>query len=361
MFVKGGGLKKDNIKNILLIQFGDIGDVVYSFPCIRALKETFSAARVVMAVQKKAEGLVNECRWADDVIAVDKKKRPLFQALTYQKKFWLRVRNYQFDLVVDLRTGSRGAVLAFLSGAGQRVGRYTPVGNFWRARLFSHLVLPKGRKDQYIAEYYHETLDYYGISTTALNPEITPGREKKKAVNDLLKNHNIPANRPTLAIQPFSRWQYKEWAVEKYIALINRLTELFDISVIITGSPDETVRNRTIVDSCDPKKVFNLAGLTTLDYLPALLQRACLFLGVDSAGVHIAAAVGTPTISLYGPSPAAVWAPKGDGNLVVTGDMPCIPCRDTGCQGSMRSRCLEELSLDKVASAVCGRLKEILA
>ncbi|VAW37561.1 hypothetical protein MNBD_DELTA03-13, partial [hydrothermal vent metagenome] len=55
MFVKGGELKKNNIKNILLIQFGDIGDVVYSFPCVRALKETFPAARVVMAVQKKAE------------------------------------------------------------------------------------------------------------------------------------------------------------------------------------------------------------------------------------------------------------------------------------------------------------------
>lgn len=359
MFVKGGGLKQNKIKNILLIQFGDIGDVVYSFPCARALKEAFPAARVVMAVQKKAAGLVYECQWADDVIVVDKKKRSLLQLLAHQKKFWLRVRNYHFDLAIDLRTGSRGAVLAFLSGAGQRVGRYTPVGNIWRARLFSHLVLPKGRKDQYIAEYYHDTLTDYGISTTALNPEISPGRDRLKAVDDLLKSHDIAVEGPLLAIQPFSRWQYKEWAVDKYIGLINRVTKFFDLAVIITGSPDEALRAQTIVDRCDTGKVFNLTGLTALDHLPALLKKACLFLGVDSAGVHIAAAVGTPTISLYGPSPAAVWAPKGDGNMVITADMPCIPCRDTGCQGSMRSRCLEELSLDEVASAVCGRLKEI--
>ncbi len=361
MFVKGGELSKENIKNILLIQFGDIGDVVYSFPCVRALKETFPAARVVVAVQKKAEGLINECRWADDVIVVDKKKMPLFQLLVHQKKFWMRVRNFQFDLAIDLRTGSRGAILALLSGAGQRIGRYTPVGNIWRARLFSHLVLPKGRKDQYIAEYYHETLACYGISTTALNPEINPVQNRKDTLVRLLRRENIPENKPILAVQPFSLWQYKEWAVDNYIGLINKVTKSFEISVIITGSPAETVRARTIVDRCDADKVFNLAGLTTLDYLPALLQRACLFLGVDSAGVHIAAAVGTPTISLYGPSPAAVWAPEGDGNMVITADMPCVPCRDTGCQGSMRSRCLEELSLDKVSSAVCGRLKEILA
>ncbi|MFW8601940.1 glycosyltransferase family 9 protein [Desulfobacterota bacterium M19] len=356
MFVKGGELKKDNIKNILLIQFGDIGDVVYSFPCARALKETFPAARVVMAVQKKAEGLVHECRWADDVIVVDKKKMSLLQLLLYQKKFWIRVRNFQFDLAVDLRTGSRGAILAFLSGAHQRIGRYTPVGNIWRARLFSHLVSPKGRKDQYIAEYYHETLACYGISTTALNPEINPARNRNDAVAHLLQHENIPQNKPILAVQPFSLWQYKEWKVDNYIKLINKVTKSFDISVIITGSPAETVRARTIVDRCDTNKVFNLAGLTALDDLPALLQKACLFLGVDSAGVHIAAAVGTPTVSLYGPSSSDIWAPKGEKHKVVSSRFPCIPCKETGCGNGMKSCCMNELTVDEVWSATNKKL-----
>lgn len=359
MFIKGENLNKCNINNILLIQFGDIGDVVYSLPCVRALRETFPSARVVMAVQKKAEGLVSDCLWADDIISVDKQKRPFLQNLIYQKNFWLRVRSFKFDLVIDLRTGSRGAILAFLSGAKQRVGRYTPVGNVWRSRLFTHLVLPTGRNNQYIAEYYHDTIAYYGIKTTNLNPEITPSRNNIDTVANLFKNENIPSDQPIWAIQPFSLWRYKEWGIEKYIELINRVTREFKISVILTGAPNERDRAQEIVHECE-NRVFNFAGLTTMELLPALFQASILFLGVDSAGVHIAAAVGTPTISLYGPSSPDIWAPKGEKHRVISKKMPCVPCKETGCNGSKKSKCMDSLAVDDVLNAVRNKLKDLI-
>ncbi|HDQ04304.1 MAG TPA: glycosyltransferase [Deltaproteobacteria bacterium] len=359
VYVKGNGLQKDNLRSILLIQLGDIGDVVYTFPSARALKEAFPDAAIVMAVQKKAAGLVYACRWVDDVITIDKEKRSLWQEITYQKKFWQRVRGFRFDLAIDLRTGSRGAILAYLSRAKQRIGRYTYVGIFWRKRLFTHLVKPLGKMNQSIAEYYLDTIAAYGITTENLNPEISPTKEKADEVAKLLQEENVPADKPILAIQPFSLWQYKEWGAEKFVDLIAQLSKEFDITFVITGSLDERHRAQEIVDRCG-QNVFNFAGKTSLETLPALLQACTLFLGVDSAGVHIAAAVGTPTISLYGPSAADTWAPKGSGHRVVTKGFLCLPCKETGCQGSMRSRCMEELTVEEVFPAVRQKIKTIL-
>ncbi len=350
-FIKGNKLQRNNLRNILLIQFGDIGDVVYSFPCARALKENFPNARIVMALQKKAGGLAEVCSWVDEVIIVDKEKRSLWQEIIYQKEFWQRVRKFQFDLAIDLRTGSRGAILAFLSGARQRVGRYTYVGWFWRRLLFTHIINPPGRMNQSIAEYYLDTISEYGIRTENLNPEIQTTAEKTEEVAKLLENENVPQNKPIVAIQPCSLWGYKEWAFTKYVALIEGLARKFDISVIITGTPSERERSEEIVRSC-VNRVYNLAGKTPLNLLPALYKRCELFLGVDSAGVHIAAAVGTPTVSLYGPSSSETWAPKGEKHKVISKDFYCVPCKETGCQGSMKSRCMDELTVDEVLPVV---------
>jgi hypothetical protein len=80
----------------------------------------------------------------------------------------------------------------------------------------------------------------------------------------------------------------------------------------------------------------------------AVLKSCGLFIGVDSAGMHIAAAVGTPTVSIFGPSSAASWAPRGSRHKVVHGNLPCIPCRQKGCEGTEQSRCLDELSVNEL-------------
>lgn len=352
MFIKGQELDRaKGFRSILLIQFGDIGDVVYTLPCARALKETFPHSRVVIAVYSKAKDLVAGSPWIDGVIAVDKGKRSLLSSLAYQFAFWQRVRGFGFDLAIDLRTGSRGAILAFFSGAGQRLGRYNTYGHWWRGRLFTHLVLPEGRVNQAIAEYYHDTLSYYGIRTNDLNPVIVPTPEQEAEAVRLLRQEGVPGDRPILVIQPFSLWAYKEWAMEKLVELIRALQAEFRLAVVLTGSPAEAARALAIAEQAGGT-VCNLAGKTPLNLLPALLKQARLFLGVDSAGLHIAAAVGTPTVGIYGPSAAETWAPKGERNLVISKRLPCVPCKETGCQGSMRSRCLEELTVAEVLPTI---------
>lgn len=347
MLRKGGMIRREGLRHILLIQLGDIGDVVYSFPCARALKENFPDAKVVLAVHEKAGGLAECCPWIDQVITVDKRRRSLWGELRYQGDFWRRVRGFHFDLAVDLRTSSRGSILAFMSGAAQRVGRYHPPCNWWRAPLFTHLLLPVGGLNQYIAEYYLDTVSGYGINTEHKDPVMEPLPQHREAAERLLVEEGVPVARPMLAVQPFSRWAYKEWGREKWVELLRGLLEEFDLSVVLTGAPAERARAQAITDGLDGR-VYNLAGKTSIALLPALLRRARVFLGLDSAGLHIAAAVGTPTVGLYGPSPAAIWAPRGADHTVITKNLPCVPCKDTGCQGGMVSRCLDELGVDEV-------------
>lgn len=359
MFMNRNNVIRKNICNILLIQLGDIGDVVLSLPSIRALKENFQQANVIVAVREKAKELIEDCPWATGVIAIDKNRRSFIQEIIHQKNKFLRLRRYHFDLAIDLRTGTRGAILAMLSGARQRVGFYAQDGKLWRNRLFTHLVHLEMEPGQHMLEYYQNLLKTYKVITENIWPELFISAEKGKEVIDLLIKENVSLDRPTVALQPFSLWQYKEWGVGKYIDLIHRINDKYEISVIITGSPEESEKANKIIKKCG-KNVYNFAGKTSIGTFAALLKACHLFIGGDSAGVHIAAAVGTPTVSIFGPISSDNWAPRGTNHNVVYKSLPCVPCHQKGCQGSGFSRCLDELTVDEVMSAVERQINNIL-
>ena len=358
MLVKGNSDLIKDIRNILLVQLGDIGDVVLSFPSIRALRENFPQANVIVAVMEKVGELIEDCPWASGVITINKSKRRWDQEITYQKDFFSRLRKYDFDLAIDLRTGQRGATLAFLSGARQRIGFYAYDGKLWRNKAFTNLALLKGRPGQHMAEYYLKLLTTYNIKTENIWPEINVPVEKQQVASALFKQEKISSDMPVIAIQPFSLWQYKEWETDKYIRLINWIGAEYKMPVIITGSPDERKRAEKIIKDCK-QDVFNLAGKTSIGIFAAVLKACSLFIGGDSSGIHIAAAVGTPTVSIFGPASSVAWAPRGKGHMAVYKDLTCLPCNQKGCQGSGISRCLKELTVDEIMPVVKDQINRI--
>jgi heptosyltransferase-3 len=119
------------------------------------------------------------------------------------------------------------------------------------------------------------------------------------------------------------------------------------------------VRATELVNKC-VGAAYNIAGRTTLAELAGVLSLSSLNVGVDSGATHIAAAVGTPTITIYGPSDWRDWAPVGDKHCVVVSEMKCVPCHIKGCKGSGRSLCLENLEVDKVQEVIRKDLEKIL-
>ncbi|MCD6487463.1 MAG: glycosyltransferase family 9 protein [Syntrophobacterales bacterium] len=356
MFVKGNNISKEDIRNILLIQLGDIGDVVLSFPSVRALHENFPQANIIVAVREKARELMEDCRWASDVISINEEKRTWIEELRYQKKFFSDLRRFHFDLAVDMRTGERGAFLALLSRARQKIGFFANDGKIWRNRVFTHLVIPESNPGGHMTQYYLGLLEAYNIKTDNLRPEHDIPDDRYQKAKVLLKNEGVPSDRPIIAVQPFSLWKYKEWGMDKYIQLIHWLISEYNVSVIITGSLDERERADEIIKKC-PQNTYNLAGRTFIGTLAAVFKTCRLFIGVDSAGVHIAAAVGLPTVCIFGPSSYIAWAPRGAEHRVVHKDFPCVPCKNKGCEDSGFSRCLEELTFEEVQDVVKTQMR----
>ena len=340
-----------NINSILLIQLGDIGDVVLTFPCIRTLRENFPEANLIVAVRDKAGELIEDCPWADGVISVKKQKRGLVEQINYQKEFFLSLRKFHFDLTIDMRTGTRGAILAFLSGARQRIGYHSMNGKLWRNRIFTHLYLNEYNPLQHVAEYHLNLLAAYGLTTENIWPEIHVPHERHQTATALFKQEKIPLDRPAIIIQPFSLWKYKEWGADKYAYLINWITSQYRFPVVLTGSPGESKRAHEIMNMCG-EGVYDLVGKTSIGTFSAILKNSRLFIGPDSSGMHIAGAVGTPTITIFGPSSPVSWMPKGKQHLIVHKDLPCVPCRQKGCQDRGISRCIEELTVDEVSETV---------
>jgi predicted lipopolysaccharide heptosyltransferase III len=359
MLVKGNKLSRRDIRNILLIQLGDIGDVVLSFPCIRALKKNFPEANIIVAVREKAKELIEDCQWATDVIFINEEKRTWIEELKYQKKFLSRLRGFRFDLTIDIKPGDRGAILAFLSGAKQKLSFYAFDGKLWRNRVFTHLMLPQPEPGQHMSQHYLSILEAYNIKTDHIWPEHHVSQDKLQKARALLKNKGVSPHRVIVAVQPFSLWKYKEWGVDKYVQLINWLISKYNVSIIITGSLDERKRADEIIEKCR-WEAYNLAGETSIGTLAAVFKVCKLFIGVDSAGVHIAAAVGIPTVSIFGPSSASDWAPRGKHHSAVYKSLPCVPCKNKGCQDSEFSRCLKELTLKEVKTVVKSKADEIL-
>ncbi len=358
MLIKGDNhLDKTAIAAILLVQLGDIGDVVLTFPTISALREAFPGARIVVCVREKARELISCCPEADGVIAVEKRRRGLLGELAYQHRFVRELRSHGFDLAVELRGADRGAIISRLSGAGIRIGRLADDKSLFRNSLYTHIVDPDGAREResYAVEQGLNILAPFGIGTKRKTPRLANPPEFQERLGRVMKEAGVPDDRPLVVIHAFSLWKYKEWRTEQWAALVDHIGANHQVTMVLTGAPDERPQAKKLQELAKTR-TYNLAGMTSIGELAALMHKSVLYIGVDTGAMHIAAAAGTPTISIFGPSPAVVWAPRGDEHLVITKDMPCVPCRDKGCGRTEFSRCLHELEFAEIRDVVNDHL-----
>ena len=356
MLIKGNHLSLDTIERMLVMQLGDIGDVVLTTPALKALKETCPGIKIMLLLREHAEGLMRGCPWVDGVVSLRRPRKRWGEELAYQKELLSRLRKEKFDLTVDLRTGTRGAILSFMSGARWRIGRFADDGPVWRNSLFTHLVKPQNELYEYSTLHNFNILaPFQLLRLEDPTPKLvlTAGINRRAA--HILRSEGIPDNRPIIALHPFSRWSYKEWPIDNYGALIDYIRSRKKCSIIITGSSGDVERFAEL-DLDNKGDVYCLTGKTSLDELAGILRKCDLLIGIDSAPIHIAAAVGTPTVTIFGPSSPTCWAPRGEHHDIIFKDLPCIPCRQKGCNNSESSRCLKELTLAEILPIIDRRL-----
>jgi ADP-heptose:LPS heptosyltransferase len=336
------------IRKILIIQLGDIGDVVWAIPAFWALKAAFPQAALSVLTRNPNGDLLLDDPHIDKIFQVDQQR--IFRQLQLLKN----LRRGKFDLIFDLRADDRGAYTSFFVGAKMRAALYYS-GLFWRNRMFTHLVDPppatERERTYRAAEQSLRIIRGFGIKETTVIPQIFVSSATKNKVEGLLAAENVDTQDGYVTINPFSRWSYKEWGMNKWRQLLSFIWQKYKMPALILGSEKER-RRADQLTVASPFPVYNLAGKTSLGEMAGLLQMSRLHIGVDSAAPHIAAAVGTPTLTIYGPSDWRDWAPPGEKNKVVLPDMDCSPCHKKGCDGSGRSECLETLAVKKIQDAV---------
>ena len=343
-------------KKILLIQLGDIGDLVWMLPAIRAIKDSVKTSKISILVKKAFGSLLESQPFIDEIFLVPDSSG--FQSLIDNLSLISALRKRKFDMVIDFRSGDRGAAMSFVCGAPVRVAELYPSGvPFWRNWAYTRLVEPVHIRKRGAAEQSLRILREIGIDSTSEIPEIQVPNEKKGAVWVQLKEKGFHDGDVWVSINPFSRWSYKELDPGKWVDVVNWLWSEYKIKSILIGSPGEREKAEKITSEAG-QHCLNLAGETSLGDLPALLSLSSLHIGVDSAGPHIAAAVGTPTVTIYGPSDWFDWAPVGNRHSVIIPDMDCSPCRQKGCEDSGKSKCLDELPVEKIKAAIVSAMEK---
>lgn len=339
------------MKNILIIQLGDIGDVVWSIPTFWAIKESIPKVKTAVIVKEGFGELLRMEPSIDEIFEVKKSKKGFFSSLSSQIQLFRKIRSREFDMAVDLRSGDRGAFLAFLSGATRRVTHHYDDVPFWRNLLFTDVVYPPSDQDtRGAAEQSLCIIRELGIDTANKIPRLIVPESIIQRSQAILTDAGLTEN-TWITINTFSRWSYKELPLEKWIALLDWIEKTYKMKMVLIGSPDERKKAEKLQDKCKGH-LINVVGKTTLAELAGVLYLSRLHIGVDSAAPHIAAAVDTPTISIYGPSNWKDWAPIGEQHRVILSDLDCVPCRQKGCYGTERSRCLEELDVEKIKFTV---------
>ncbi|HSJ96066.1 MAG TPA: glycosyltransferase family 9 protein, partial [Myxococcota bacterium] len=180
---------------------------------------------------------------------------------------------------------------------------------------------------------------------------MVPGPAAEARVEALLREAGL-GPKGFLLLHPTSRWLFKAWTEKGYVELLSRLAR-DGHRVVVTAAPD--AREKAIVGrilAAAGAPVIDLSGRLTLRELAALAARARLFIGVDSAPMHIAAAMGTPVVALFGPSGELQWGPWRVAHRIVASDHPCRPCGNDGCGGGKVSECLTGLPVERVHSAI---------
>lgn len=329
------------MKNILVIKLRYIGDVLLATPTLLALKSAYPAARLTMLVNRGTEEVLQGNPYLDQIMVLDK------GSLAAQWRLLSQLRSLRFDLVIDLTDGDRSAFLSYVSGAPVRIGFNDE--RRWRGWCYDRVVQTESGVRHRI-ERDLAALKPLGITTGDRTPGLWLSSEEEASGEELLHRLGVRTDEPMVIIQPGARYWFKAWPADRFAQLADRLAAEYRCQVLIGGSGQEEDLARRINQdaTCRP---ISLAGLTGVKEFAAVVKRATLFVGNDSGAMHVAVAVGTPTVALFGPSDPAEWGPRGGLTEVIYKGVDCRACFHPTCVRGEQN-CMRLISVDEVCAAV---------
>ena len=329
--------------HILIIKPSAIGDIVHALPVLSLLRRKWPAARITWLAASACAGLLEGHPLLNDVIRFDRRRfgkgwrKP--SAVAGLFGFTRALRRRKFDLVIDLQGLFRSGWLTAVTGAPVRVGPAEAREFGW---LFYTHRIPTGFPKEQAVDRYLAIAEALGLGKTPVEFVFATTDADRRFVYDL-----VPAETRYAVLLPGTPWETKRWPTEKFAACVEPLREMYGLECIVAGGASDRALAAQIPGARD------LTGKTNLRQLVALLERAALVIANDTGPMHIAAALGRPMVSIYGPTSPHRTGPYGRLGSVVQLDIPCSPCYNRTCS---HTSCMKKLGVESIMAMAAEQL-----
>ena len=341
----------EKVKKILIFRLDGLGDVVLSTAALREIRNGFPQAEITLVVGPWAAGIADCIPFYNRLIVYDcflfsvfrGNRKPRFRE---ELKFIRALRQAKYDLGIDLRGDLLSIIPLFLSAAGFRFAKDTRGGGF----LLTHVVKWDRKKDKHEKDKTLRLVETLGVAVENREIELNIPANDVKYIEGYLCEKGVKQADSIISIAPCALYYWRSWPPEKFARVAALLAGNYNFVVILVGSR----KDRNILDkisSLAGPKTINSSGGLTLNQVAALINRSVLFIGNDSGLIHIAAAVKTPMIQLFGPGEHEKFGYRSDKNiLLIKNDCPCHPCDQRTCK-YQDHWCMDQISVEDVMGA----------
>jgi lipopolysaccharide heptosyltransferase II len=345
---KDQGFLKDKVKNILVIRTDRIGDVICSLPAVKALRENFPQSSIIFLSAVYTKDLLEENNEIDHVIAL----RP-GMSVSDKISFVNNLKKYNFDLAVILSPFFMPALFSYLAAARSRLGYPLNGSGF----LLTHKADINNRLKHEVLSCL-EVTKLIGVDTQDIRPCLSVSPQAQEYANEFFKKEAIADTDLVIGIHPGASWEYKRWNQEGFSRVADDLIERYKAKVILfCAEKDKKVVDK-IASLMRNKPIIFGPGINLL-HLAAMIKKCRVFLGNNSGPMHIAAAVGTPVVAIFGSihplDNESKWAPYARDNIIVRQGMYCRDCHPGHCPDH---RCIKMIKAQDVLEGVLKQLEK---
>ncbi len=339
-----------NIRRLLIRSTNWIGDAVMTTPAVRAIRQNFPESRISILAKPWVAPVFEHSPHVDEVLVYDAKGR--HRKFDGTLRLARDLRKHRFDAAILLQNAIEAGLIAFLAGIPVRIGFDTDA----RRLLLTHPVrCTRQIKSIHQTGYYLEILKGVGLYAGPRTLELFPGRKDQQRAGAILANHGIGPGDVLIGLNPSATFgPAKQWFPERYAALGDRLNAALGARILIFGGPGDRALGAQICRMMASRAV-DLSGRTSLGEAMALIGRCRAFVTNDSGLMHVAAALKTPLVAVFGSTNAITTRPYSDTSRVIREPMDCSPCLKPVCPlGHMD--CMGAITVDRVFRMVEGLL-----
>ncbi|HXD34355.1 MAG TPA: glycosyltransferase family 9 protein [Pyrinomonadaceae bacterium] len=306
-------------QNILVVDFGQLGDVVLSLPALRALRERYPNSKITVMVGKPGGEVVQLSGYANDTLVVDRvalRDGPKLISIGKIFKLVKEVRRRKFDLVIDLHSLSETNLLGFLSGAPKRLYSRRPGRSLdFLANFTPSPPVERDHRARHLIDRYLDVLGPLGVAGADRSPKLRTRAEDVEAVDKLLRKQKAESGAPLVGIFPGAGHPSRRWPLERFAELAEFLSRNDGVRPIVFAGPEE----RPLVQQM--KSLFPSSTIVfdrlSIPQLAAAQARLAMLVSNDTGPMHIAAAVGTPVVLLLDRRAPESYLPLGDQHRVI--------------------------------------------